>query len=91
MAGAAPPETIDDSYTPAFSPEVIRNSPVRYGAKSSSVPITNRLSAVNSAWWALPSGVRLAPVDSNSSGSMAANSVSLRKTGLAGSSTLSKM
>ena len=55
MARAAPPDTIDDSYTPAFGPEVIGTR--RCGrAKSSSVPITNRLSAVNSAWWALPSG-----------------------------------
>ena len=42
---------------------------MRYGAKSSSVPMKNWLSAVNSAWWALPSGVSEMPGRSSSSGS----------------------
>src|SRR5215207_3199847 len=71
-AGAPPPPaTTSAGYTPAFGPLVISRSVARYGSKSSSVPMTKRLSIVNSAWWALPSGVSAVPNDSSSSGSTA--------------------
>jgi len=67
-------------------------SPVRYGAKSSSVPMKYSPLGLYSDWWALPSGGDPAgigrPVTSWSiSGSSGAKSVSDSNTGFAGSVT----
>ena len=54
LTGAAAPPAIDMNNL--------------YGEKSSSVPMMNRSSIVNSAWWALPSGGSSTPSSSSNSG-----------------------